>query len=76
MEPLKDSFRALTAEFAGDEEVKEIVDKETSYLYDWIAEHSEEEADGKPKRTLGNLETRKSLLTTEAFLTTSTLEGG
>jgi hypothetical protein len=57
MEPLKDSFRALTGEFAGDEKIKHIVEKETSYLNDWIAEHTDEEADGKPKRTFGDVET-------------------
>jgi hypothetical protein len=57
MDPLKDSFRALTTAFEGDQEVKDIVDRETSHLYEWIAEHSEEEGDGKQKRTLGNVET-------------------
>jgi len=57
MEPLKDSFRALTAEFEGDQEVKDIVDRETNHLYEWIGEHSEEEGDGKPKRTLGDVGT-------------------
>lgn len=57
MEPLKDSFSALTSEFAGDEEVKSIVERETSYLNDWIAEHRDEEADDKPKRALGDVET-------------------
>jgi hypothetical protein len=56
MEPLKDSFRALTGEFAGDEKVKNMVEKETSYLNDWIAEHTDAEADGKPNRTFGDVE--------------------
>lgn len=61
MDPLKDSFRALTAAFEGDQVVKDIVDRETSHLYEWIAEHSEEEGDGKLKRTLGDVETLEEL---------------
>lgn len=41
--------------------MKELVDRETRYLYDWIAEHSEQEADGKPERTLGDVETLEEL---------------
>jgi len=57
MQPLKDSFKALTEEFAGDDEVKKIVERETNRLDCWIAENSEEEAGDKPGRTLGDVET-------------------
>lgn len=57
MEPLKDSFKTLTDEFIGDEEVKNIVDNETRHLDDWITDHTDDEADDRPKRTLGEVET-------------------
>ena len=57
MDALKDSFRVLTKAFAGDEEVKGIVDRETNSLYEWIGEHTPEEGDGKPDRKLGDVET-------------------
>jgi len=57
MEGLKDLFRILQAEFAGDQEVKKIVDRETNYMYQWIGDHTPEEDDSKPSRKLGVLET-------------------
>jgi Novel STAND NTPase 3 len=57
MEPLKESLKALTDEFPGDVEVKAIVDRETDLVNNWIAEHSEEEPDDKPRRKLGDVAT-------------------
>jgi hypothetical protein len=61
MDPLKDSFRALTQEFIGDDEVKTIVDRERNRLDEWIAEHSENDADNRPRRVLGAVETAEPL---------------
>jgi hypothetical protein len=57
MEPLRDSLKVLVDEFAGDDEVKTIVDRETDRLNDWVAEHSEEKSDDKPARKLGDVGT-------------------
>lgn len=57
MQPLKDSFKTLTDEFADDDEVEKIVKMETDRLECWIAEHSEDDAENKPGRTLGDVAT-------------------
>lgn len=57
MQPLKDLLKALTDEFADDDEVRKIVKAETNRLDCWIAEHSEEDAEDKPGRTLGDVAT-------------------
>jgi len=61
MDPLRDSFRALTGEFVGDDEVKEIVDMQSALVDEWIGEHTEEEPADKPRRTLGDVETLETL---------------
>ena len=61
MDPLKDSFRVLADEFIGDEEVKAIVEMESDRLDDWIAQHSGDDVDNKPKRVLGAVETVEAL---------------
>lgn len=57
MEPLRDSFKALKDEFIGDEDVEAMVEKQTESLNEWIADHSEDNSDDKPRRTLGDVET-------------------
>ena len=57
MEPLRDSFKALKDEFMGDEDVEAMVEKQTESLNEWIADHSEDNSDDKPRRTLGDVET-------------------
>jgi hypothetical protein len=61
MEPLRDSLKVLADEFAGDDEVKTIVDRETDRLNHWIAKHSEEESDDKPERKIGDVGTPDQL---------------
>jgi energy-coupling factor transporter ATP-binding protein EcfA2 len=56
MDPLLDSFRKLKIEFAEDDEVAAIVDRETDRLNEWIGEHTEEEPETKPRRKLGEVE--------------------
>jgi hypothetical protein len=57
MEPLRDSFKALKSEFIGDEDVEGMVEEQTERLNEWIADHSEDNSDDKPGRTLGDVET-------------------
>lgn len=57
MEPLRDSFKALKDEFIRDEDVEGMVEKQTESLNEWIADHSEDNSDDKPGRTLGDVET-------------------
>lgn len=45
------------AKFADDDLVKGIFKRECAYLDEWISEHSEEEQQDRPKRTLGSVET-------------------
>jgi energy-coupling factor transporter ATP-binding protein EcfA2 len=57
MDPLLDSFRALGEAFPEDEGVRHIVERETDRANEWIAEHTDDEQDDKPKRTLGDVDT-------------------
>jgi hypothetical protein len=49
--------RQLADEFPDDDKVKSIVKRERAYIDDWMAEHSDEEQQDRPKRTLGAVET-------------------
>jgi hypothetical protein len=57
MQVLRDSFRALDKEFADDDDVRQVVEKETTRIDEWVAEHTDDESDDKPKRTLGDVDT-------------------
>jgi hypothetical protein len=57
MDPLLHSFRALSKAFPHGEEVKHIVERETGRANEWIAEHTDDEPEDKPKRTLGDVDT-------------------
>lgn len=57
MQPLLDSFRTLRKEFGDYPEVVKIVERETEYANDWIAEHMPDQRDVAPKRTLGEVQT-------------------
>lgn len=57
MEPLRDSFTILKNEFIGDEDVEIIIAQQTERLDQWIADHSENNSDDEPGRSLGDLET-------------------
>lgn len=56
MEPLRDSLKALKDEFVGDEDVEVIVDEQTNRLNEWVADHSEDDSDEKPRNTLGDVD--------------------
>lgn len=56
-QPLKDWLKSLADEFADDDKVKGIVKRECTYIDEWIAEHSDEEQQDRPTRTLGAVET-------------------
>jgi hypothetical protein len=57
MQPLLDSFLTLTKEFSDDLEVAKIVERETERINVWIAEHTRNDRDDAPKRTLGDVQT-------------------
>jgi energy-coupling factor transporter ATP-binding protein EcfA2 len=67
MEPLRDSFRALSKEFSDDEEVKDLVERETERVNDWVAEHTDDEPDDKPKRTLGDVDSSETFHETRSI---------
>jgi hypothetical protein len=57
MQPLLDSFRALTKEFTDDLDVVKIVEWETERVNNWIAENMPKKPDDAPKHTLGDVQT-------------------
>jgi len=56
MESLRDCFSILKSEFVGDADVESMVEKQSERLNEWVADHSKDDTDDRPERTLGDLD--------------------